>query len=162
MTDAPDRLDLRRHQEAVVDWRRQQFPNATIAGTLLHLRGEIEELAAALERRGDPESADPTHGIGAELADCLNMLCSLAGFADVDLEEAAQAKWKIVRERVYSTATVAAADESNTALRPPPEGTHYWMGPSRRVYGGSGRGLPWFAKRTNTTRKETDEPYPHS
>jgi NTP pyrophosphatase (non-canonical NTP hydrolase) len=101
MPDAPSRLDLRQHQEAFATWRQAQFPNATISGTLRHLRGEIEELAVALERRGDPEASDPCHGVGAELADCLNLLCSLAGFAGVDLEAAVEEKWAIVRERQY-------------------------------------------------------------
>ena len=94
-------FNLRHHQQEFVSWRQQQFPTATIDGTLRHLRGEIEELAAALERQDDPERDDPAHGIGAELADCLNMLCSLAGFVGVDLEAVVQEKWAIVRERQY-------------------------------------------------------------
>lgn len=99
--------DLHDYQRDYAAWRTAQFPDATVVGTLRHLRGEIDELERAILHAAD----GPTHGIGAELADCTNMLVSLAGLLDVDLESAVAAKWAIVRERTYPTAARAPREE---------------------------------------------------
>jgi NTP pyrophosphatase (non-canonical NTP hydrolase) len=73
-------------QSRVNQWQRQTFPNATVAGAVIHMERELEELRTAVAHSHAP-------AIQEELADVVLLAMGCAGILGFDLMEAVEAKF---------------------------------------------------------------------
>lgn len=81
-------MRLAKLQDKQFQWASVTFPGETIDGVIKHLLEEVGELA---EHPTDRQ----------EMADCLLLLCCVAGHAGIDLERAALEKMRINRTRKW-------------------------------------------------------------
>ena len=82
-------------------WADTTFENPPIQAYGRKLAHEVNELNNDLEDFGkDRDNPDRT-SIGAELADCLLVLCAIANRAGVNLEQEARKKFEINKGRTW-------------------------------------------------------------
>lgn len=80
----------------ITKWSTETFPNQTSNSVARHLNEELIELYAALDQfPPDQDGLGSIESVSEEIADCIILLCALAGVCGIDVESAVKAKHEI-------------------------------------------------------------------
>lgn len=109
MKPLPNTVGLSAAMRDFMDWGRRQFPSATPASCMEHLREEIEELAKELSRRPTPPESEAEHleylawklRAESEVADVLALTYHFAMVAGINPVEGLRKKLLVNQRRVW-------------------------------------------------------------
>lgn len=84
----------------IKQWSKETFPNQSSNSVTYHFNEEVTELYVVTDQV-DKGIDVGERSIGEEIADCIILLCALAGVYDIDVEAAIRTKHEVNKVRKF-------------------------------------------------------------